>query len=119
MARQIATSSPPMAPISAVNQPYCGKTKPRQKIAVRVHSIVPSATGRTPYLGSDRTMQVSDRSLGAQRNWPVVFRCSSQREGRRLIWIELHVEGSEKRCCPGIIPHEGDEIDQRAVAELP
>jgi hypothetical protein len=50
-----------MAPISAVNQSYCGKTKPRQKIAARVHLIVPSATSRTPYLGSDRTMQVSDR----------------------------------------------------------
>jgi hypothetical protein len=34
-------------------------------------------------------------------------------------WIELHVEGGEKRCCPGIIPHEGDKIDQGAAAELP
>jgi hypothetical protein len=40
-------------------------------------------------------------------------------KGRQLIWIELHVEGGEKCSCPGIIPHQGDEIDQSAAAELP
>jgi hypothetical protein len=49
---------------------------------------------------------------------PVVFRCSSQRERRRLTRIELHVEDSEKRCCPGIIAHQRDKIDQRPAAEL-
>jgi hypothetical protein len=44
---------------------------------------------------------------------------SWQRQGRRLIWIELHVESNEKCCCPSIIAHESDEIDQRALAELP
>jgi len=44
---------------------------------------------------------------------------SWRRQERRLTWIELHVEGGEKRCCPGIIAHEGDEIDQCAAAELP
>jgi len=41
------------------------------------------------------------------------------RQRRRLTGIELHVEGGEKCCCPGIIAHEGDEIDQGAAAELP
>jgi len=36
-----------------------------------------------------------------------------------LTGIELHVEGGKKRCRPGIIAHERDEIDQRAAAELP
>jgi hypothetical protein len=45
--------------------------------------------------------------------------CSWRLQGRRLTWIELHVEGSEKCSCPGIIAHEGDEIDQSAAAELP
>ena len=44
---------------------------------------------------------------------------SSRRQGRRLTRIELHVERGEKCSCPGIIPHEGDEIDQSAAAELP
>jgi hypothetical protein len=44
---------------------------------------------------------------------------SSRRQWQRLAWIELHIEGSENCCCPGIIAHEGDEIDQRAAAELP
>ena len=43
---------------------------------------------------------------------------SSRRQRRFLTRIELHVEGGEKRCCPGIIAHEGDEIYQRAAAEL-
>ena len=33
--------------------------------------------------------------------------------------LNRYVEGSEKRCCPGVIAHEGDEIDQSAAAELP
>ena len=48
-----------------------------------------------------------------------ILTSSRQRQERRLTWIELHVEGGEKCNCPGIIPHEGDEIDQRATAELP
>jgi hypothetical protein len=43
---------------------------------------------------------------------------SSWRQEWRLIWIELHVEGGEECRCPGIIAHDGDEIDQRAAAEL-
>jgi hypothetical protein len=44
---------------------------------------------------------------------------SSQRQERRLVWIELHVEGGEQCCRRGIIAYQGDEIDQRASAELP
>ena len=50
---------------------------------------------------------------------PLSLVSSWRRQERRLTWIELHVEGGEKRCCPGIIAHEGDEIDQCAAAELP
>jgi hypothetical protein len=44
---------------------------------------------------------------------------SWRRQERPLICVDLHVEGGEKRGCPGIIAHEGDEIDQSAAAELP
>ena len=44
---------------------------------------------------------------------------SWRRRERRLTWIELHVESGEKRRCPGIIAHEGGEINQSAAAELP
>ena len=49
----------------------------------------------------------------------VAFRSLSQRQGRCLTWIELHVEGSEHCWCPRIIAHQCDEIDQTATAELP
>jgi hypothetical protein len=35
-----------------------------------------------------------------------------------LTWIELHVEGSEKCGCAGVIAHKGDEIDQSPAAKL-
>jgi hypothetical protein len=58
----------------------------------------------------------SQRSLGAQRNWPVVFRSSWLRQEWRLIWIELHVEDSKQCCRRGIIAHQRDKIDQSTVA---
>jgi hypothetical protein len=51
-----------------------------------------------------------DLGAGPMSSWP--------RQDRRLTWIELHVEGGQKRYRPGIISHEGDEIDQSAAAEL-
>jgi hypothetical protein len=44
---------------------------------------------------------------------------SSRRQGWWLTWIELHVEGCQKCGCPGVIAHEGNEIDQSPAAELP
>jgi hypothetical protein len=43
---------------------------------------------------------------------------SSQRQERRLVWIELHVEGGEQCCRRGIIAHQGDKFDQNTAAEL-
>ena len=43
---------------------------------------------------------------------------SQLRQERWLTGIELHVEGGEKRSCPGVIAHKSDEIDQRAAAEM-
>ena len=37
---------------------------------------------------------------------------SSQRRGRRLVWIELHLEDSKQCCRRGIIAHQRDKIDQ-------
>jgi hypothetical protein len=56
-----------------------------------------------------------DHGCGVER---LVLASSWRRHERRLTWIELHVECGEKRCCPGVIAHEGDEIDQGAAAEL-
>src|SRR5439155_12551816 len=36
---------------------------------------------------------------------------------RLLAGVELHVEGGQQRRRPGIIPHQRDEVDQRAAAE--
>ena len=39
------------------------------------------------------------------------------RKRRRLTWVELHVEGGEKRSCACVITHPGDEISYVLAGE--
>ena len=81
------------------------------------------------YFENDPAREVSKQGAAGRASKCIARRALSElnailapswrRQERRLTRIELDVEGGEKRSCPGIIPHEGDEIDQRAAAKLP
>ena len=81
------------------------------------------------YFENDPAREVSKQGAAGRASKCIARRALSElnailapswrRQERRLTRIELHVEGGEKCCRPGVIAHEGDEVDQSTAAELP